>query len=63
METIVLLSVGILIVALIYCVAKIIVLNRMVSYLDEELSKKPLPKPRPKRKPAENKRQPPKKRD
>ena len=63
LSTTLLVIMGILIVALIYCVAKIIVLNRMVSYLDEELSKKPLPKPRPKRKPAENKRQPPKKRD
>ena len=63
LSTTLLVIMGILIVALIYCVAKIIVLNRMVSYLDEELSKKPLPKPRSKRKPAANKRQPPKKRD
>ncbi len=52
--------IGILITGLVYCTAKIIVLNRMVSYLDEELSKKP--KPRPKKKPPEN-RQPPKKRN
>ena len=40
LSTTLLVIMGILIVALIYCVAKIIVLNRMVSYLDEELSRK-----------------------
>ena len=54
---------GVLVAVLVYCVAKILVQSRIITYLDGELNKMPVPEQKPKERTPKGRKTPPKRRN